>query len=73
MSVSPTAKVAHSEGETRPATILELPPGTPKWITPELVELTIRVWQPGYAETISIAEAIGMIQIAGRLFDALKE
>jgi hypothetical protein len=48
-----------------------IPAGTPEWITPELVEETIRVWQPYYAEVLSPDEAITMIRNVGRLFQAL--
>ena len=48
-----------------------VPAGAPDWITPELVEATIRVWQPYYAEILSPEEAVTMIQSVGRLFLAL--
>lgn len=48
-----------------------VPAGTPDWITPELIEATIRVWQPYYAEVLSPEEAVTMILDVGRLFDAL--
>ena len=48
-----------------------LPAGTPDWITAELVELTIRVWQPYYQATLTPEEAVTMIMGVGRLFEAL--
>ena len=48
-----------------------VPAGAPDWITPELVEETIRVWQPYYAEVLSPEEAVTMIQSVGRLYQAL--
>jgi hypothetical protein len=48
-----------------------VPAGAPDWITPELVEATIRTWQPYYAEVLSPEEAVTMIVSVGRLFDAL--
>jgi hypothetical protein len=48
-----------------------VPAGTPDWITPELVEATIRTWQPYYEEVLTPEEAITMIQTVGRLFGAL--
>lgn len=53
------------------ASSLRLPAGTPAWITPELVELTLKTWQPYYKEPLTIDEAISMIRSAGLLFDAL--
>jgi hypothetical protein len=47
-----------------------LPAGTPGWITPELVEQTIRVWQPYYQAVLTPEDAITMILNTGRLFEA---
>lgn len=49
-----------------------LPPATPAWITPELVEQTLNTWQPYYQEPLTIDDAIGMIRNAGLMFDALR-
>ncbi len=48
-----------------------VPAGAPDWITPELVEATIRVWQPYYKEVLTPEEAVTMITNVGRLYDAL--
>jgi hypothetical protein len=48
-----------------------IPAGTPDWITTELVEQTIRVWQPYYQALVTPEEAVTMILHAGRLFQAL--
>ncbi len=48
-----------------------LPAGTPDWITPELIEQTIRTWQPYYATILTPEEAVTMIQTVGRLYQAL--
>ncbi len=48
-----------------------VPAGAPDWITQELIEATIRVWQPYYAEILSPEEAVTMIRNVGRLFTAL--
>ena len=48
-----------------------LPAGTPDWITADLIEQTIRVWQPYYGAVISPEEAVTMIQSVGRLYQAL--
>jgi len=44
---------------------------TPAWITPELVQRTIEVWQPYYATTLSPEDAVTMILSVGRLYDVL--
>ena len=48
-----------------------VPAGSPDWITAELIEATIRVWQPYYKEVLTPEEAVTMILTVGRLFDAL--
>jgi hypothetical protein len=50
-----------------------LPPGTPDWITMELVRETVRVWQPFYSEPISLDEAVTILGRVGRLFSLLSE
>jgi len=47
-----------------------VPAGTPDWITPELVEQTIRVWQPFYQTLLTPEDAVTMILNVGRLFQA---
>lgn len=50
-----------------------VPAGTPVWITPELVEATIRTWQPYYKTLLTIDDAIEIIRNAGLLFRALSD
>lgn len=48
-----------------------LPPGTPAWITPELVQRTIRVWQPFYPSSLTLDDAVTILSSVGRLFQIL--
>ena len=48
-----------------------LPPGASRWISPELVALTIRTWQPYYQETLTPEVAIAIIMNVGRLVEVL--
>jgi hypothetical protein len=48
-----------------------VPAGTPDWITAELIQATIRVWQPYYEAVLTPEEAVTMIQTVGRLYQAL--
>ncbi len=48
-----------------------VPAGTPDWITAELIEQTIRVWQPYYEATLTPEEAVTMILTVGRLYQVL--
>ncbi len=57
--------------ERREGAPIALPPGTPAWITPELIRLTLKVWQPYYAELLTPDDAVTIVQNAGRLFGHL--
>ena len=48
-----------------------VPAGAPDWITAELIEQTIRVWQPHYQAIVTPEEAVTMILNVGRLYQAL--
>jgi hypothetical protein len=48
-----------------------LPPGTPAWVTPELVAATLDCWQPRFPKALTTEDAIQIITNAGRLLDAL--
>ncbi len=50
---------------------LVIPAGHPPWITPELVRLTLRVWQRHYSRPLTVDDAVTIIQNAARLIDAL--
>lgn len=62
-SISSSASLAGSGAE--------LPPATPAWITPELVALTLRTWQPYYGRTLSAEECIEIIRGVAELTQAL--
>ena len=48
-----------------------LPPGTPRWISPELIAETLQTWQPYYQEPLTPEEAVAIIKSVGRLVDVL--
>ena len=50
---------------------VRIPPGTPAWITPELVADTLRVWQPYYKEKLTTADAVEIMMNVSRLYDVL--
>ena len=50
-----------------------LPPGTPEWITPELVEQTVAVWQPRYETPLSIEDAVAILIGSTQLLRLLME
>lgn len=53
------------------AVTVVLPPGTPQWITVELVRLTLKVWQKHYKEPLTIQDAVTIFLNAGQLFGIL--
>lgn len=46
-------------------------PDATKWISDELIQKTLRVWQPYYAQPLTREDAIEMITNVGRLFSVL--
>lgn len=48
-----------------------LPPGTPAWITRDLVALTLKVWQPYYKEPLSAQDAVTIVLNVGKLIGVL--
>ena len=50
---------------------IAVPAGAPRWVTPELLADTLRVWQPYYGELTS-QDALTIIMNVGNLFDVLR-
>lgn len=50
---------------------IPLPAGTPAWISSELVEQTLKVWQPRYSEPLSVEDAISILTGASGLMRTL--
>jgi hypothetical protein len=48
-----------------------VPPGLPEWVTSDLIEETMRVWQPFYPTPLTVDEGIGIILSASRLLEVL--
>lgn len=48
-----------------------VPPGTPAWISADLIDHTIRVWQPYYERALTKEEAVEILVAVGNLADAL--
>jgi hypothetical protein len=54
-----------------PGAKLEVPAGSPAWITAELVERTIAVCQPHYPQRLTPNDAVEILINMGRYFDLL--
>lgn len=50
-----------------------LPPGTPDWVTPELLANTIDVWQPYHAESLTPDAALAILLRMGEVLSILVE
>ena len=48
-----------------------LPPGTPEWVTAELVALTLQVWQPRYEMPLTTEDAVRILVGASQLMRTL--
>ena len=57
--------------ESEESASIHLPAGTPAWISSELVEQTLKVWQPRYSEPLSVEDAIAILTGASGLMRAL--
>jgi hypothetical protein len=49
------------------------PPGAPAWITDELIELTLRTFQPRYDAKLTPEDAMEMLVTFSRVADVLRE
>lgn len=48
-----------------------VPAGAPPWITPELIEHTLRVWQPFYVDQLMPDDALEITMSVDRVSDLL--
>lgn len=51
----------NSKPQSRPSVPEVVPAGAPPWVTRELIDRTIRVWQPYYREPLKPEDALAMI------------
>ena len=66
-----TRRVQPERESERCGAPVAVPPGTPEWITPELIRRTLQVWQPYYAERLTPEDAVTILRNAGELFAVL--
>lgn len=48
-----------------------VPAGAPHWVTPELIEHTLRVWQPFYEDQLIPKDALEIIMSVDRVVELL--
>lgn len=51
--------------------ITDVPPGAPNWVTVELIQQTLKVWQPFYSQTLIPEDALEIIMGADRMFNCI--
>lgn len=49
----------------------EVPAGAPSWVTADLINLTMRIWQPFYTHQLIPEDALEMIMGVDRLFEIM--
>ena len=59
---------SHGRSDESPFTV-QVPAGAPRWVTPELIEHTLRVWQPYYRDPLIPEDALEMIMGVSRIVD----
>lgn len=62
--------VRHSKAEVY-GWYFAVPPGAPKWITPEEIEDTLRVWQPSYRQLLTADDALEILINTRNLLDVM--
>ncbi|MCP4191769.1 MAG: hypothetical protein GY768_14230 [Planctomycetaceae bacterium] len=67
MNPSTRRKIADNSSSTRQDSSL------PSWLTTELVEKTLQVWQPHYSYRLTRDDAIAIIKSVGQLFEVLRQ
>ena len=74
-SADETQGQSHGEREASPATestkSAPANSGLPAWMTPELIESTLRVWQPYYEKPLTTDDAVEILRNVSQLMRAL--
>ncbi|NUQ61174.1 MAG: hypothetical protein HUU20_01720 [Pirellulales bacterium] len=65
MTDIPSSSIVHD------APVIAVPAGAPRWVTPELLADTLRVWRP-YYPNLTPQEGLSIILNVTNLFDVLR-
>ncbi|REJ65890.1 MAG: hypothetical protein DWQ31_16470 [Planctomycetota bacterium] len=57
----------------QPSVPVEIPPGTPEWISADLIRDTLVTWQPYYRKSLTVEAAIEILLDVGQLIALLGE
>jgi len=69
MPVRPSRKASSKNSTALPA----VPSGAPAWVTPELIQKTLDVWQPYYEEELIPEDALAIIMGTTELLHSLSQ
>ncbi|MDZ4656593.1 MAG: hypothetical protein SH868_03340 [Bythopirellula sp.] len=61
----------HVEPQSDEPEAVRVPAGAPRWVTPELIAHTLRVWQPYYEIQLIPEDALEIMMGVGRLVEVL--
>lgn len=59
------------EGSTSAFADVQLPPGAPDWISPDLLGETIQTWQPKSSTQLTAEDAVEILTLFGQLFEVV--
>lgn len=59
--------------EQQRSTTAVVPSGAPAWVTPELIEKTLQIWQPYYEKQLIPEDALAIMMGVGQLREFLGE
>ena len=63
---------SQSHAESHPNHSVErVPAGTPNWVTANLIDQTLQIWQPYYSYRLTREDALVIIKNVGRLFEVM--
>jgi hypothetical protein len=60
-----------AEKKQREVRVVGVPAGTPAWVSADLIDHTIRVWEPYYGRRLTREDAVEILIAVGNLADAL--
>lgn len=70
-SANPTKQLQHCSANAASGRHIVVPAGSPSWVTEELIELTLKTWQPFYSHQLIETDALEMILGVDQLFGVM--
>ena len=67
----PARRSTRKTADAEKAPVTQVPADAPAWVSADLIEQTLRTWQPYYQTALTPEDALYIIMSVGRLFDVL--